>query len=153
MTDEKQIYNYAIRLLAGKRYHSAELRQKLEKRSPDAPEEVTEKIIEKLINYGYLNDAEYMRLYIDDQIKRKPQGPRLITQKLLRKGIRRDEIKRYLELANLDQLELAIKAIAKRKIDTSDPAKRAKQARFLQGRGFDLTAIIQAGKSQQPDTD
>lgn len=162
---EKQLYNYAIWLLARRRYHSAELRQKLEKRSKrfaasNSSEEgavtqtsssVIPALIDKLTGYGYLNDDEYMKLFIEDQISRKAQGPRLIRQKLLRKGIDSTQIAIHLSHANIDQLSLAKKAASKKiiKLKPTDPTGSAKLMRFLHGRGFDFSTIKQVLKSAQ----
>jgi regulatory protein len=141
--NEKRLLNYAVWLLARKRYHSAELRRKLEKKSDTA---TVNHVLKRLLGYKYLDDNEYLILYIRDQISKKPQGPRLIKQKLLKKGIAAEEINEYLYQIPIDQYELAKKAIVGRKYKIANPKDKARLLRFLISRGFDYEVAIKSIK-------
>jgi regulatory protein len=151
--EEKQLYNYAIRLLAKRRYHSVELCKKLGKKASgnikdlkagDETNKIIDNILTRLRDYKFIDDDEYINLFIQDQLIRKPQGPRLIRQKLLKKGIDSNDIKKYLIISEIIQMDLAKKAIAAKKADLNNPKAKAKIIRFLLSRGFDYQTALQA---------
>jgi regulatory protein len=109
----KKIFNYACWLLAKRRYSVSDFAQKLRKKFPDQKEERDE-VTELFIARKYLDDAEYARLFVRDQLARKPQGLRLMKQKLSRKGIRDADISRIMEDEKLDELTLALEAATKK---------------------------------------
>lgn len=156
---ERKIFEYSLNLLSRKRYHSVELSKKLRVKYPGMEREIQE-TIKKLTRLQLINDKEYVRLYIADSILRKPQGRYLISQKLKRKGIAEPEFEQQPDLQNIDEYELAKKAIIK-KLKTIKPAKqdttsyressyehsnqknkiREKMYRFLSSRGFKPSVI------------
>ncbi len=148
MKEEKKLMAYAVRLLAGRRYHSAEIRNKLRGRTDDV--ELAENVIEKLKSYRYLDDAEYIRLYIADRLLLKPQGRRLIKNKLRQKGISSGEVDAQLDLMENREYDMAALA-AQRKIkslkDQSPQKRKEKLYRFLVSRGFENGAIVNAVKT------
>jgi SOS response regulatory protein OraA/RecX len=151
----KQIFNYACRSLARRRLTVHEIRQKLQKRFPDFPDE-SEEIINKFLKLHYLDDAEYVRLFIKDQLARKPQGLRNIQYKLRQKGLSKELIENNLKGEETDELELAKQAVAKKlkTLKASSPLqKKQKLFRFLASRGFKPDAIIRAIKAQESPAD
>lgn len=144
----KELFNYAVRLLAQRPYHSVELRQKIiHKKHADI--EVIEEVIRKLESHKYLNDQEYLNLFIRGQLQRKPQGVRIISQKLSQKGIPQDQIKAAITNHGLaeSELEQADKALHKklRTLKALSPLqKKAKLYRFLIARGFSSQTIMKA---------
>ena len=148
MKEEKKLMEYAVRLLAGRRYHSAEIRKKLRGRTDDF--ELAENVIEKLNSYRYLDDAEYIRLYIADRLLLKPQGRRLIRNKLRQKNISSDEVDEQLELMENREYEMASLAAQKKikSLKNESPQKRKEKLyRFLVSRGFENGAIVNAVKT------
>lgn len=146
MNKENELLNYAVWLLARRPYHTAELRKKIVQKKKVTIEEA-EGVIHKLETYKYLNDKEYLSLFIRDQLNRKPQGLALIKQKLLQKGIPKGQIESALALQSSPELELeqAQKAIRK-KLQTLKAAsplqKKQKIYRFLISRGFSQGLIL-----------
>lgn len=154
-TQERKIFEYSLYLLSRKRYHSVELSKKIRTKYPGMERELKE-AIDKLTRLQLINDKEYVRLYIADSILRKPQGRYLISQKLKRKGIPESEVEQQPDLQNIDEYELAKKAIIK-KLKTVKPLKpdiecsancknqklkqREKMYRFLSSRGFKPSVI------------
>lgn len=97
--------------------------------------ELTDYLVDKGCNYHlaqelvkgfeqkrYLNDQEYARVYIE--MKKYQQGPKLITAKLLKKGVDPLFIKQY--LAQVDQYEI-LSVLVKKKYQ-SYKQKTQKQA-------------------------
>ncbi len=150
----KKNLNYAVWLLARRRYHTAELQQKIMLKK-NATLEETEGIIHKLEEYKYINDQEYLSLFIRDQLQRKPQGIRLIKQRLLQKGIPAEQIEAAIAqyhnpAIELEQAQKALQqkiktlhtATAKAGHSATPQQQKAKLYRFLAGRGFSPQTIL-----------
>ena len=151
----KQILAYAYAVLARRRMTVHEIRQKLHKRFPDFPEE-SEEIIKKFLALHYLDDAEYIQLFIKNQLLRKPQGIRSIKQKLQLKGLSKELIEKNLKACTdadapaVNELELAKQAATKklRTLKANSPLQQKQKIfRFLSSRGFNQDTIFRALKS------
>jgi len=131
------------------RYLGRRLRSEKELRSYLKRKHISPQNTNRIINYcrqeNYLNDAEFTRAFIKDQLNLNKDGINKIRQKLYQKGIERSLIERQLdELTNSEQqlqtaLQMARKKIAL--IHKSPKNKRDKLFRYLKGKGF-TTEII-----------
>ena len=161
--EHKRIFNYGCWLLARRRYSESEFRKKLDKKFPDQIEATTA-IIENFLARKYLDDTQYTELYIREQLNRKPQGLRVIKQKLRQKGINETTLSAVFQnqlVTGISENELAIQALAKKTalLDKASHAKIAqgkivtpqqrkqKLFRFLASRGFSPDTIMRALKS------
>jgi len=144
----KRIFNYSCWLLARRRYSILDFQKKLSTKFPEQKEE-TDEILNLFIKRKYLDDEEYTRLYIRDQLARKPQGMRMIKQKLSQKGIKTPDIASIMESENLNEYELARGAVQK-KLKTlkagSPLQQKQKLYNFLVSRGFGYDTIMKALK-------
>lgn len=95
--------------------------------------------VDKLREYGYLNDAEYCRTFI--RVYGEKAGVRKLAAKLYEKGVPREMIDAELEKSD-DGAETAI-ALAKKYISTRKCDRRKVMA-FLAGRGFEYDTIREA---------
>ncbi len=148
MTKKDSTFNAAVRLLSRRRYHSAEVRNKL--RLKGRPEDEISSAIVRLKDIRYLDDYEYINLYINDQLRFKPQSKRLIRQKLILKGIEKDEVEAALSNIRINEIEQAGLAFQKKikTIKTGTPQQqKEKIQRFLASRGFTPGVIIETVKS------
>lgn len=143
---DKKIFAYACAILARRRYSVSEFRRKLDKKFPDRPEATTE-ITELFLAKKYLDDNEYTKLYVREQLQRKPQGLRLIKQKLRQQGINETTLSGFFQEQLIDEDELIRQAVAKktRTLKAATPyQKKQKLFRFLVSRGFANDAIMKA---------
>lgn len=143
---QKKLLNYAARLLARRNYHSVTLREKLYSKGIGAENDI-EQVLEKLKTYKYINDQAYIEYYINDQLTLRPQGIRLVRQKLFRKGIKGDDVERELARHAHREPELARKALTKKRKTlkaSSEYEKREKLFRFLTSRGFSIDTVKEA---------
>lgn len=159
----KNLLEYSFKLLTRRRYSIHEITNKLEKRAilitnpqadtPTTPEpmpqetisEVIKRVIERLINYKYLNDREYTQLFIQDQLNRKPQGIRLLQEKLKHKGIAKAIVQETMANINPNELEQAKIALEKKKKtlkSSSIQNEKEKLFYFLVSRGFSTSTIL-----------
>ncbi len=145
---DKKIFNYACAILARRRYSISEFGAKLEKKFPEQSRETCE-VVELFLARKYLDDSEYAELFIREQIRRKPQGLRLIKQKLRQKGISETTISRAFSSRLIDEetlIEEALKKKTNMKKDESPLQQKQKLYRFLASRGFNHEGIMKALK-------
>jgi len=132
----------AISLLARRDYASGELRVKLEQRGHDGSTAAA--VVAELIDERILNDARYAANYVTYHAGRG-QGPLRITADLKALGVADDVIETALA-AGPDWRALAHE-VRVRKFGAQEPSgwpEKARQARFLQYRGFSSDHIRSA---------
>ncbi len=98
-------------------------------------EPVIYQVIDKLKEYGFINDEEYVKRYLE--ACSATQGKRLSDYKLMMKGIKKTDIESAREDVFVDGKENA-KRIAERRLKNKDKTKEniVKTYRYLVGRGF-----------------
>lgn len=144
---EDELYRakqYVLRHLTSRMRSSQEITAKLREKG-FAPE-VVEPVLRFLAEYGMVNDAEFARAFVNDQLLKRPVGRRRLDAELRRKGIDKEASGRLLETMVTPETEYAnALAAAEKKAPTirkSDPRKwEQSMANFLAGRGFGWDAI------------
>ena len=115
LTDEvlegikKMEYTYslqeqAFRFLARRPHSSGELKTKLINKGFNR-ESISE-LIAQLKEKNYLNDDDFTRLYIQEELRLKKSGPLVIKHKLLRKGIEQTSIEDFIAELYPEELQL-----------------------------------------------
>ena len=129
----------AIKLLARREHSARELKRKLEARGigeTEAAEAVAE-----LGREGWQSDVRYAEMLARSRIS-QGYGPVRIEAELRMAGVPAAEIGKALDESGADWRALAAEVHAKRfGALPKSSAERAKQYRFLQGRGFDGAQI------------
>ena len=90
LTPEEQrarAFQRAVKLLAAKPRSIAELRERLSERSTSKA--VVETVIERLREYGYLDDERYALGYASSKLRQQPIGRRRLKQSLVLKKVDR----------------------------------------------------------------
>ena len=136
----------AVRLLARREHGVEELRRKLlaKKHPPDS----VDRVLAKLQGKRLVSDERYASTLVHHQAKRG-QGPVRIRAQLRQQGLKDEVIQDKFAAAQTNWAQLAGE-VRRRKFGDSlpkTPAERAKQARFLQYRGFNADQIRAALKS------
>jgi regulatory protein len=139
----------ALRLLARREHTRAELARKLSVHSED-PGEV-ERVLDDLERRGWVSERRVVEQRV--HTLRKRYGARRIERDLRQKGVSDDAVAAALAELKGGQLEAA-REVWRRKFggrQPGRPADRARQVRFLQGRGFDLEVILRVIKGSEDD--
>lgn len=130
----------AVALLARREHSVQELRRKLvAKRHPPG---LVETVIDRLAAKKLVSDARFTSSFVHHHARRG-QGPIRIRAELRQQGVDDAAISESLSQAEVDWGSLAMD-VRRRKFGASPPRslpERAKQARFLQYRGFDSDQI------------
>lgn len=147
----------ALRLLVVRPRSEHELRDRL-KRKQFEPETI-DLAMERVRGWGYLDDADFARRWVESRVLHRPRGERMLKQELRAKGIDSDTISEVIEEADLDDVGAAI-AVAEKiapRLRSLDPqVARRRLTGQLARRGFSYDAISKAIKATlltEPDSD
>lgn len=137
----KQAWSLAIRLLSQREHACAELLSKISKRI-DLTQAELDQILKQLQALGYIEDARYIDTMVRSAIARG-RGPMKIQYDLRQKGVDDALVSAALDEADIDWVSLAAEQRQKKFGDQipKDFKERARQSRFLAGRGFYLDSI------------
>ena len=149
--DEPACTRAALGHLARREHSRRELTRKLAARG--FPDDVVASALDELERTGALADARFTDSFVRARVA-KGQGPQRIRAELAQRGIADDEADGVLRAADVDWLA-TIRAVRAKRFGPELPrdyAERARQARFLQYRGFDA-AQIRAALEFDADSD
>jgi regulatory protein len=137
---EPTLRERALRLLARREHSRQELGRKLAAHSED-PDEIERTLVECEAR-GWLSEKRVVEQLVHS--RRSRFGARRIGRDLAAKGISAEATAAALSQLKGGEVEAA-RAIWQRKFGGQlprTPAERARQARFLQGRGFELAVVF-----------
>jgi regulatory protein len=132
----------ALRLLTVRPRTEKELRDRLRQKAYEPT--AIDAAIERINDWGYLDDASFARLWVANRTEHRPRGKRLLVQELRQKGVDRETISETIDEAEIDEVAAAI-AVAEnsaRKMSSVDPeVARRRLMGQLARRGFDYGTI------------
>ncbi|MFN6962285.1 MAG: regulatory protein RecX [Pyrinomonadaceae bacterium] len=136
--------NRAVKLLAAKPRSTRELRERLLERSWTNAE-IVDAVIQKLSDYGYLDDRQYAGDLAISKLRQKPQGRRRLQQTMSQKKLDKETVSEAIDAAfeKMPESELIDKAIKKRlrlkgRPETREDVKRFYDHLLRQGFSYDL---------------
>ena len=140
----------ALRLLARREHTRLELERKLAPGAAD-PDEL-EQLLDELTARGWLAEARVAEQVI--HTRRGRFGSRRIRQELLAKGVAEDVVASVLPQLKSTEVDAA-RNVWRRKFRTPprNSMERARQIRFMQGRGFDMETILKVIRASATDSD
>jgi regulatory protein len=141
-----------VRLLARREHSIEELRRKL--LSKGYPPDTIEPVVQKLAGKRLVSDERFTSSFVHHHAKRG-QGPVRIRAELRQQGIADPQVEEALRSADIDWVQLA-REVRRRKFGATAPrslGERAKQARFLQYRGFDAEQLHAAFREESGEAE
>lgn len=137
--DSAACYRKALDLLARRSHFRAELRHRLERR--DFSAQAVETALLRVAEDGYLDDHATARAFIEERLRRGPEGRARLRSELQRRGAPEDAIDAALaEMTPDDDVEPARTAAARwRRTHRGGPEALA---RHLDRKGFSRRAIL-----------
>ena len=138
MKQEKSLRQRALECLARREYTGAELRRRLAPHSESA--EDIEAVLEEFAARGWLSEGRFAEQLVAS--RRGRFGSLRIAHELRERGVPDEVVDACLPGLEADDLRVA-RDIWRQKFGKrpGTPAERAKQARFLQGRGFSAEVV------------
>ena len=150
--DAKAVEAAAVRLLARREHSIEELRRKLLNKG--YPPDTIEPVIQKLAGKRLVSDERFTSSFVHHHAQRG-QGPVRIRAELRQQGIPDSQVEEALRSAAIDWVQQA-REVRRRKFGATAPrslGERAKQARFLQYRGFDAEQLRAAFREESGEAD
>lgn len=109
------------------------------------PDDVQERIMQRLIDEKYIDEERYCRFFVRDKIRYNKWGRRKVEQALVMKRIPRDIITAALNEVDPEEYIAILRPLLQSKRKTIKAASEyelnAKLTRFAMGRGFDMDII------------
>jgi len=135
----------AIRFLARREYARSELEQRLAAKGGER--DAIRAVLDALVAEGYLSDVRYAHAVVAQKSGRHSR--RGIVASLKAKGVDPQDIALAVAETELDD-DAALRALWQRRFGEppTDERAKARQVRFLQARGFALSAILKFLRSQ-----
>ena len=131
----------AIALLARREYSRAEIRARLVASGDESDAAQVDDVLDELVALGYLSDARFASAVVAQ--KSRGHGERAISATLRARGVSEQAIACALNESAIDDRSAMI-ALWRRRFGKAptDEREKARQVRFLQSRGFALSAIL-----------
>jgi regulatory protein len=136
----KRALDVALRLLSYRPRSEQEIRTRLLRH--ELPPDVVRSTIERLREYGYVNDAAFAQSWVESRSLGTPRGRRVLRQELRSKGVDVDTVAGV--VGELDETEAARQAALKKARSLHGleyPDFRNRLAGYLQRRGFGYDVI------------
>jgi regulatory protein len=150
--DLNHAWDYAVSLLARRDYSTKELKKKLADRGYN--EHAREVVVDDLESMGKIDNARYGQNVVAYRARRG-HGPARIRSELQKSGLSRAEVDGVVKAEDAPDFLALAKATRIRKFGPEIPKdrkERARQARFLQYRGFS-NDHIRAALDGDPEVD
>src|SRR2546430_17227951 len=154
----EQVFQRAGKLLAAKPRSVAELRERL-LQGRGATKANVDEVIERLREYGYLDDAKFAQSYASLRVRERPIGRRRLARDLWLKKVDKQTAETALDevFAATPEDELIDRAIAKRirlrgKPKSREDAKKLFDHLLRQGFEFDLVSEKVRAMSKQGES-
>ncbi len=136
----------ALRYLARREHSCEELKRKLVVHAEEG--EDVEALLDELVKRGWLSDARYAEQAI--RAKARRFGPLKVTHQLRARGLDAETIAAAFRAAAADGVSSMESVWRSRFHGTAaDAREHARQARFLQGRGFALEEVLRFLKTME----
>jgi regulatory protein len=137
-----------LRLLARREHSRLELQRKLAPHAQDPGELAS--LLDELCRRGWLSERRVVEQII--HARREKFGSRRIRQELLDKGVAEELVAESLPQLKDGDIEAA-RAVWRKKFGKlpRNAAERARQVRFMQGRGFTLETVLHTIKRGNDD--
>jgi len=146
----ERLINASIRFVSYRPRSEKEIKDFLElklKRSHTSALSVIKKVIDRMIELGYIDDVAFTKWWVDQRTGRKPKGERVIMEELTRKGIDASLIKELIPMIMRgDRSERALAlSCTKKKVNIlkNKPILEQKQklSAYLLRRGFSSDTV------------
>jgi regulatory protein len=150
--DEAACRRVAIELMARREHSRAELTRKLAAREFHG--DVIAAALDALAESGLLAETRFIESFIRSRVT-KGQGPVRIRAELAQRGVAEPQAAESLGDAAVDWVAMA-RAVRRKRFGAALPKEfkeRARQARFLQYRGFDSRAVQLALEADGDEAD
>jgi len=122
-------HDKALNYINLRRRSTKEIRDYLKRKEFEAT--IIEKVVERLVSIGLLNDEDFARAWIRDRLLLKPRSRRVLSMELAQKGISRSIIDEALSEMEEGSEQQALKEALNRKLRLSKYASRENDEKLI----------------------
>jgi len=140
-SNTQKALEFALKSVTAKRQTVKEMRERLQKRFPEADHDL---IVERLQELEYLNDQAFSEAWIRHRSVSSPKGTYVLRQEMRRKGVQDHDMTEALEAFDEESVlnELAQRRWAKLVKEPNIYKRKEKLIRFLTARGFSMSNVL-----------
>ena len=131
-------YDRALNLISHRMRSEWEIRDYLKRKEYEAS--VHDRVVRKLIDRGYINDAEFAKRWVENRRLLKATSKRRLSQELKQKRVADDIIQSVLAADETDEIEVLRELIGRKRKQTKYQDD-LKLMQFLARQGFDYDKI------------
>lgn len=137
MTDEQRkkltdrSFNYCVWALGQGAKSRKQLFDALAKK--DVPEDITETVLDRMVDLGYLNDAAFAESFVRSRHEYQRKGSRRITQDLQRKGVEPEVIEAAMEAIDPEAETENARTLVAKKLRSTRGLDRNKRVNRIAG--------------------
>ncbi len=117
----REVRDYLYRKTIAKRYKSKRTGEMLER--PGYGTDVTERVFDRLVEKGYINDEKFAAFWIENRNLRKGTSQRKLQAELAAKGVDRGVVERLLSESERNDIDELSKIVAKKRSKYADDTK------------------------------
>lgn len=136
--------NQAVRLLGFRPRSRSEISTRL--RRNGFSDEAISAAIEKMVDYGYVNDEDFASFWVENRQQHRPRGRRALKDELRERGVPPEIIDRAIDEADIDEFGAALE-LARQRSERLQGLEhqvwRRRLAGFLQRRGYGWDIVRQ----------
>jgi regulatory protein len=132
----------AVNFISHRPRSEREVRDRLRKHGYSL--EAIEMAVEKVRDWRYIDDRSFAEFWVENRVRHRPRGARMLSQELRQKGVDREVIDQVLDGTDLNEHEAALDLARKRllRLANLDPQTRKRRlADYLARRGYDWDVI------------
>lgn len=132
----------AIQFIAHRPRSEREVRDRLRKRGYSS--EAIEIAVEKVRGWNYLDDKSFAEFWVENRVRHRPRGARMLASELRQKGVDREVIDNVLEETELNEDAAALDLARKRlpRLSSLEPQTRERRlSQYLARRGYDWGTV------------
>lgn len=137
-------YNLALKYISSKMRSKKEIREYLSKK--EISKINIENIIKKLELKGFINDSEYAKAYIKDQLLLSNNGPYKIKNNLINLGVKEDIIDNFINAIDEDLIKERLSKLINKQLKIKTGGKqmiKLKLINYFYNLGYDKELILQ----------
>jgi regulatory protein len=108
--------------------------------------EVAGQVLDRFEAEGLVDDRAFAEAFGRERLRNRPVGPRWLAGRLRQAGVDGAVVRSVVDglFDEFEEVELATRALARKRVDCEDESGRQKAARFLNARGFSTSAAVEA---------
>ena len=111
-------------------------------------ETIFNEVVEKLNEYGYINDEEFAEQFVLSRIKNKPKGKIILVSELMSKGVNKEIARKKVDELVEDEFEVLKRTYKKKFKEEHITIRDRKKIDFLKRKGFSWDLIEKLIKNE-----